>query len=147
MTTVEYAEISHLESVAANRAPGYIAACYTAGVNDGRGRIWFTAEAHAALRAAWPPLKWAVQSGKPLGDGPDAGPIPRAVWPRYIAVLASQAQPGEAGAGDTVERLVGPFGGEAWRRWYAKEAGIFAAQCRCSAWKARWNALYPYSPQ
>ena len=73
-------------------------------------------------------------------------PLPETSWPPYIASVAAQRQPGEAGAGDTVARVIGEFGSEPWRLWYAEATGPLTPQCQCQMWRAKWNALYSYKP-
>lgn len=90
----------------------------------------------------------ALQAVKRRHGVPDSTlptePLPPADWPPYVTALAAQRVAGEAGAGDTAERVVGPFGSDAWRHWFAEEAGVMEPQCLCQLWKARWNALYQY---
>ena len=71
--------------------------------------------------------------------------IPLSEWPAYLRELSAQKTAGEKGLGDTVERVIGKFGSDAFRTWYAEKAGVFKSQCRCTKWKPIWNARYPYA--
>lgn len=61
-------------------------------------------------------------------------------WPWWAKALRACAQPGERGVGDTVARLVGPFGGEAFKQWRAQ----LGRTCGCELRQAKLNQKYPY---
>jgi hypothetical protein len=50
------------------------------------------------------------------------------------------AKASDRGLGDIVERLVGPMGGEAFKKWHLK---IFGKSCGCAARRDKWNAKFP----
>lgn len=82
------------------------------------------------------------------GHRPVFNPVPVADWPAYISLVSAQRLPTDTGAGDTVERVVGPFGSPEWRQWAKEALGVFApsATCNnCASWKPIWNQQYPYS--
>lgn len=66
--------------------------------------------------------------------------MPRESWPLWVKALALLAKPGDEGIGDIVERTVGPFGGEAFKKFYEK---TFGRSCGCSERAASWNAMWP----
>ena len=66
--------------------------------------------------------------------------VPRERWPWWAKLLAMLAEREDVGAGDTVHRVIGPFG-EAWeefQRWRGRSCSACAARWR------RWNARYRY---
>ena len=64
-------------------------------------------------------------------------------WPPWAEVVAMQARPGEAGLVETLERVVGSFGSEQFKVWYAEVFGVFKP-CPCARLRARWSVLYAY---
>lgn len=69
-----------------------------------------------------------------------AAPVPLGKWPLWAKTLAKLAQPDDAGIGDTVARVVGPFGGDAFKRWHRV---ILGYSCGCENRQREWNARYP----
>jgi hypothetical protein len=55
--------------------------------------------------------------------------------------MAKAARPEDAGIGDTLARLAGNVGGEAFKRWYRRITG---ADCGCGDRQNKLNAMYPY---
>lgn len=70
--------------------------------------------------------------------------IPFEKWPDYVREIAAQKIEGEIGVGTTVERVIGRFGSNEFREWYAEKAGVMKGQCHCDKWKPQWNAQYQY---
>lgn len=69
-----------------------------------------------------------LQRGKP---GPDWG---------SLNMLKVMAKNGDRGLGDIVARVVGPIGGEAFKRWFQK---LFGRSCGCQERQDEWNVQYP----
>lgn len=61
-------------------------------------------------------------------------------WPILLLPLKAMAQEGDRGAGDIIERTVGPLGGDAFQKWYKL---IFGKDCGCNVRKEYWNIRYP----
>jgi hypothetical protein len=67
--------------------------------------------------------------------------VPRDKWPLWAKGVALARGGQDKGVGDTVERAVGPVGGEAFKQWYLN---TFGKPCGCDGRKESWNTLYPY---
>lgn len=71
--------------------------------------------------------------------------LPRRVaevaWPLWAKGLRAVKREGEAGVGDTIERLVGKWNSQVFKTWYLK---TFGKQCGCSRRKEHLNKSYPY---
>lgn len=95
-----------------------------------------------------PRYEWSVRKPFSRNQKPSHAAVPLAMprtkWPEYITAIAAQKIEGECGAGDTVERMIGKFGSEEFRAWFAEKRGVMAAQCRCAEWKTRWNIRFAY---
>lgn len=61
-------------------------------------------------------------------------------WPLMLRPLKLLAQPGDKGLGDIVERVVGPVGGEAYKKWYLQ---MFGKPCGCTKRKDNLNQFFP----
>lgn len=61
-------------------------------------------------------------------------------WPRWAKWLYERRQEGEAGIGDTAQRLFAKLGGEQYRL-LRHNAGF---PCRCKLRQAEWNKRYSY---
>lgn len=61
-------------------------------------------------------------------------------WPLALRPLKLLAQPGDKGLGDIVERVIGPVGGEAYKKWYLK---VFGKPCGCTRRKDNLNERFP----
>ena len=79
----------------------------------------------------------AVEFFEP-GEAPAA---PKIVWPFWARTVARLRQDGEIGVGDTVARLAGNVGGEAFKRTLKDFAGI---DCGCVARQEDLNRRFPY---
>ena len=71
------------------------------------------------------------------GSGPGDS---EANWPSWAKVVAARRRDGEAGVGDTFDRLAARVGGKAFKA-ALKKLGI---PCGCDGRQRDWNALYPY---
>jgi hypothetical protein len=71
---------------------------------------------------------------------PPAGTVPRAEWPLWAKGLALLAKPKDVGLGDVIARVVGPFGGDAFKAWHK---AAFGRDCGCQKRQGAWNALWP----
>jgi hypothetical protein len=71
--------------------------------------------------------------------------LPNGEWPDWARQLAQHAQPGDTGLGDVAERVIGPFGSDAFKLWWAEvnPDGVFGKTCKCASWKPRWNWAFP----
>lgn len=69
-----------------------------------------------------------LQRGKP---SPDWGGL------NFLKLMAKE---GDKGMGDIVQRVIGPIGGDAFKKWYKR---IFGADCGCKERQEDWNASYP----
>lgn len=67
--------------------------------------------------------------------------VPREEWPLWAKGFALVKSDSDKGVGDTIERVVGSFGGEAVKRWHES---IFGHPCNCTIRKAQFNLLYVY---
>lgn len=61
-------------------------------------------------------------------------------WPLVLRPMKLLALPSDEGLGDIVERVVGPIGGEAYKKWYLL---IFGRPCGCTRRKDGLNMRYP----
>lgn len=68
-------------------------------------------------------------------------PIPRSQWPLPFLAVAMAARKGDRGIGDTIARVIGPIGGNAFKRWHRRVTG---EDCGCGARADFLNAKYPY---
>lgn len=66
--------------------------------------------------------------------------LPYDQWPRRIRLLAKLRKPWDAGAGDTLARLIPA--GETFKAAFKRLTG---RDCGCSARQATMNAMYPYT--
>lgn len=78
------------------------------------------------------------------GDQPPAPlplPVPYPDWPAWVKAVATRKQEGEAGAGDTIKRVLTTLGVD----WFFKQFVVrFVGDCGCEARRRNYNALYPY---
>lgn len=80
-------------------------------------------------------LPWGLSSN----PNPAPPPMPQRPWPAWADRIGRLRRPGEAGVGDTVERLLGRAG-TVTKAVLAR----FGIPCGCGDRKRTWNALYPY---
>lgn len=65
---------------------------------------------------------------------------PASEWPIAFRWLKTFAQPGDRGAGDIIERKIGPIGGDAFKKWWKL---LFGKDCGCGARQEVLNARWP----
>ena len=65
---------------------------------------------------------------------------PSKEWPMPIKALKMFSKKEDRGIGDTIARVVGPIGGEAYKRWHLRE---FGKPCGCAERQQRLNQKYP----
>lgn len=61
-------------------------------------------------------------------------------WPFILQPLKAFAKEGDRGLGDIIERMVGPVGGDAYKKWHLK---IFGKPCSCSERQDSLNLDFP----
>ena len=61
-------------------------------------------------------------------------------WPLWAIALKALAIPEDKGAGDTIARVIGPIGGDAFKAW-RKSIG---KPCKCPDRQEKLNRLFPY---
>ena len=70
---------------------------------------------------------------------------PEAEWPGWAAAIRAQAAPDERNLTETIERLVGPFGSDAFKLWHSEQFGALTPHCNCAALKWQWATQFDYS--
>lgn len=63
-------------------------------------------------------------------------------WPIWAMALTFFKADSDTGLGDTLARIVGPIGGDAYKAWYLE---TFGRPCGCEARQEDLNLRYPYS--
>ena len=76
---------------------------------------------------------------KPADSGPTAKPI--RAWPFWARWLAKRRQPGDAGAGDTLARILGKVGADRAAKVWEQVTGT---ACGCSDRRGWLNGRYSY---
>ncbi len=61
-------------------------------------------------------------------------------WPLALIPIKLLANETDRGLGDIVARVIGPIGGDAFKKWYK---AIFGTPCGCKERQEDWNATYP----
>lgn len=61
-------------------------------------------------------------------------------WPPLLVPLKLLAKETDRGLGDIVERVIGPVGGDLYKKWYEK---IFGKPCGCQERQESLNADFP----
>lgn len=61
-------------------------------------------------------------------------------WPLMLQPLKLLAKEGDKGLGDIIERVIGPFGGDAFKSWHLR---IFGKPCSCSERQNTLNEEFP----
>ena len=62
-------------------------------------------------------------------------------WPVWARKTAQIAKPEDSGLGDTIARIIGGFGGNAFKLWFK---ATFKADCGCDARQEHLNWRFPY---
>ncbi len=73
-----------------------------------------------------------------FGGVTEAGPRE---WPEWALALKAQRLAGEAGVGDTAERILGPLGGDGFKRFFKALTG---RDCGCSVRREGLNREFGY---
>jgi hypothetical protein len=73
----------------------------------------------------------------------EAAPIKPQPWPLLLQALKLLAIESDQGAGDIIERTIGPLGGDAFKAWFEI---TFGRKCGCNTRKQHWNQKYPITP-
>lgn len=129
---------SVFEELAANNPPDYLATVYSKAMPDGEYLV-FTNEAYLWLIDRYSPEK--SEAAKQFLP-PASAAIPRSDWPLWVTVLSKMRAKDDRGAGDTIARVVGPIGGEAFKKWHEK---TFGQSCGCSERQESLNERYPWA--
>ena len=61
-------------------------------------------------------------------------------WPIFLKPLKAFAKEGDKGAGDIIARVIGPVGGDAFKKWYKT---LFGKDCGCGHRQEILNARWP----
>lgn len=145
-TTMKRLLYAQLEIDARRRPPGYVEA-FKARSNLFPTHLEINPDAVAELDTAYPLM---ATISPPPGEG--ATPPPVAVnrkietWPRNPFGMFARGfkllrTPEDTGLGDTISRLVGPVGGDAYKKWFLE---VFGKPCGCSERQEHLNKLFPY---
>jgi hypothetical protein len=128
-----------LRAKAGVRPSGYIADVFAnaAWVDQANG-------AYGIESDRWEALKQKYRKPNDASPAPAApvAAVPRFMWPLWAQGLAVFASDSDAGVGDTVARVVGPIGGEAFKKWHKH---YFGKECGCTGRQELWNKQYPYA--
>jgi len=140
---------SQLAHAARHRAEGY-ADALRARAKILPTHLELSAEDFTAVNALFPVTR--LQSPAAPEPRPETTPIPPKAKPatplwamtafgmvaRGLIIVRSEQ---DKGVGDTLARLVGPIGGEAYKAWFKK---TFGKSCGCSEDQAYLNEKFPY---
>ena len=75
----------------------------------------------------------------------DVKPLPLPEWPDWAKAFRAQATSDERNLTETIERLVGPFGSDAFKLWHSEQFGALTPHCNCAALKWQWATQFDYS--
>ena len=118
--------LDDLHARAKDRPPGYVedVLSFASAVTDTHYTI--SDDAWKSLRAKYGAPVTRTQSPRP--------------WPLAARVLRGLRRPGEKGVGDTLARIIGNMGGDAFKRW-SKRLGF---NCHCDDRQAALNSRWSY---
>ena len=68
--------------------------------------------------------------------------VPPSEWPLWAKAMALLCNSEDRGLGDTIARVIGPVGGDAFKSWHLK---IMGEPCGCAGRQESLNLQYPYS--
>lgn len=88
------------------------------------------------------PFGFTCPDGLPWDSPPPPVQAVAEPWPFWARMVQKMATSTDAGVGDTIARVIGPLGGDAWKTWYTKITGH---SCGCEERQEVLNQLYPYS--
>ena len=103
--------------------------------------LWITIP-DGAIDPSRLPKPLASPKPKPMSGLSSLFPAKPRKFPLWATLLAAKKTPEDKGIGDTIARLIGPIGGDAYKRWFSKITG---KPCGCEQRQDRLNALFPYS--
>jgi hypothetical protein len=108
-----------------------------------KGTTYDQAKGHCVICWYWhhDPRYRAAWGGPGTPAPPRPAPLPLEKWPRWAKALAKRRRPGEAGVGDTLERLLRHKGGNLFKIAVKKLTG---RDCGCAGRQANLNAEFPY---
>ena len=72
------------------------------------------------------------------GFGNPSQPAPWPIWARPFRLLSRS---GDRGLGDTITRIVGPIGGDAFKAWHL---AMFGVPCGCEGRQESLNREFPF---
>lgn len=61
-------------------------------------------------------------------------------WPTVLLPIKLLAKPSDRGAGDIIARVIGPIGGDAFKKWYK---ATFGRDCGCGNRQEALNRRWP----
>lgn len=114
--------------------------CCSRGLGGGQPSLGFCGLVcdQNTAKGTWPDLKLPPASVVAV----TIQPVPLAEWPSWAKAMRLVRRAEDKGVGDTMARIVGAIGGDAWNAWYVRTTG---EKCpSCAARQAGFNALYPY---
>jgi len=114
--------IELLKATAEMRPVGYLSDVLDAGELSG-DNLTLTESAFQALRQKY------------------QAPASPADWPFWATSIARIKSPADTGVGDTIARVVGPVGGEAYKAWFKR---LFGKSCGCQERQDELNRRFPY---
>jgi hypothetical protein len=68
------------------------------------------------------------------------GPMPKSAWPVVLLPFKLMAKEGDRGAGDIIARVIGPIGGDIFKKWYKT---LFGKDCGCGHRQEVLNQRWP----
>lgn len=137
---------AQIEMDSRRRPVGYLGA-FRAKAQTFPTHLEISREDYDALNLAWPIQPQArpapVTLPAPSVPKPPTAPL---LWPlnafgimaRTIKLLK---QPEDVGVGDTLARVIGPIGGEAYKTWFLD---TFGKSCGCTERQEQLNTVFPY---
>jgi hypothetical protein len=135
-------KISAIHLAAPSRPPGYLDTCFERGRLDGEYLVFEDADYE---------FIWRTFSGKPPPEPPEIEPVDgstplkpttdQSQWPVWARKTAQLAKAEDSGLGDTIARIIGGFGGNAFKIWFK---ATFGADCGCEGRQERLNWRFPY---
>ena len=135
---------AQVDSAAARRAAGFLEAFQA---NAVRHELYWEIE-----QSAWEAINKSFPNGAPrpltVAAAPKAIPAKKIPirWPKNAFGFAARAiklmrTPEDAGVGDTIARVIGPVGGDAYKAWFLE---TFGKSCGCTERQEQLNETFPY---
>ena len=141
---------SQLEGAARRRGKGWLEAIRSAG-NSQVGYFEIDSDKLKEINATWPvsiafqePVEISTRIPQPKPQRQESKPA--GVWPANIFGVVARAlklmrTPEDKGVGDTIARVVGPIGGDAYKVWFMD---TFGRSCGCTERQDSLNERFPY---